>query len=151
MRFVFWIVSMFITVSVFATNDVDTIPAIQTKTPFFKNADTLNKKRFAFVNGVSLLALYGSYHYIHNAWWADSRKSFHFDGGGSNITQAFDFGVTPTTLGNLTAQVNIPTNNQILGFFVKNIVGGEAIYALLLGGASMIVAGLFTLIVDDVD
>lgn len=43
------------------------------------------------------------------------------------------------------------TAAAILGFFVKNIVGGEAIYALLLGGASMIIAGLFTLIVDDVD
>lgn len=43
------------------------------------------------------------------------------------------------------------TAAAILGFFVKSIVGGEAIYALLLGGASMIIAGLFTLIVDDVD
>ncbi len=43
------------------------------------------------------------------------------------------------------------TAAALLGFFVKNIVGGEAIYALLLGGASMIIAGLFTLIVDDVD
>ncbi|HRN25215.1 MAG: MFS transporter [Ignavibacteriaceae bacterium] len=43
------------------------------------------------------------------------------------------------------------TAAAILGFFVKNIVGGEAIYALLLGGVSMIIAGLFTLIVDDVD
>jgi len=43
------------------------------------------------------------------------------------------------------------TAAAILGIFVKNIVGGEAIYALLLGGASMIIAGLFTLIVDDVD
>jgi maltose/moltooligosaccharide transporter len=43
------------------------------------------------------------------------------------------------------------TAAAILGFFVKNIVGGESIYALLLGGASMIIAGLFTLIVDDVD
>ena len=43
------------------------------------------------------------------------------------------------------------TAAAILGFFVKNIVVGEAIYALLLGGASMIIAGLFTLIVDDVD
>ncbi len=40
---------------------------------------------------------------------------------------------------------------SILGFFVKNIVGGEAIYALILGGASMIIAGLLTLLVDDVD
>ena len=43
------------------------------------------------------------------------------------------------------------TAAAILGFFVKNIVGGEAIYALLLGGASLIIAGLFTLLVDDVD
>jgi maltose/moltooligosaccharide transporter len=43
------------------------------------------------------------------------------------------------------------TAASILGFFVKNIVGGEAIYALLLGGASMIAAGLFTLIVKDAD
>ena len=62
------------------------------KTPFFKNDSVLNIKRFAIVNGTSLLALYGSYHYIQNAWWADSRKSFHFDGGGSSIAQAFDFG-----------------------------------------------------------
>lgn len=43
------------------------------------------------------------------------------------------------------------TAASILGFFVKNIVHGQAIYALLLGGVSMIIAGLFTLIVDDVD
>lgn len=43
------------------------------------------------------------------------------------------------------------TAAAILGFFVKNIVGGEAIYALLLGGASMIVAGLMVFFVDDVD
>lgn len=43
------------------------------------------------------------------------------------------------------------TAAAILGFFVKNIVGGEAIYALLLGGASLVLAGLFTLLVDDVD
>ncbi|HVO72817.1 MAG TPA: MFS transporter [Ignavibacteriaceae bacterium] len=43
------------------------------------------------------------------------------------------------------------TAASILGFFVKNIVGGEAIYALLLGGASMIAAGLFTLLVKDVN
>jgi len=43
------------------------------------------------------------------------------------------------------------TAAAILGFFVKNIVGGEAIYALLLGGASMILAGIFTMFVDDVD
>jgi maltose/moltooligosaccharide transporter len=43
------------------------------------------------------------------------------------------------------------TAAAILGFFVKNIVGGEAIYALLLGGASMIIAGLAVYFVDDVD
>lgn len=43
------------------------------------------------------------------------------------------------------------TAASILGFFVKNIVHGQAIYALLLGGVSMIIAGLFTLIVEDVD
>lgn len=43
------------------------------------------------------------------------------------------------------------TAAAILGFFVKNVVGGEAIYALLLGGGSMILAGLFVLLVDDVD
>jgi maltose/moltooligosaccharide transporter len=40
---------------------------------------------------------------------------------------------------------------SILGFFVKNIAGGEAIFALILGGASMILAGVLTLLVDDVD
>ena len=40
---------------------------------------------------------------------------------------------------------------SILGFFVKHIAGGHAIYALILGGASMILAGLLTLLVDDVD
>ncbi|MFO7525487.1 MAG: MFS transporter [Ignavibacteriaceae bacterium] len=43
------------------------------------------------------------------------------------------------------------TAAAILGFFVKNIVGGEAIYALLLGGASLILAGFLTLLVDDID
>jgi len=40
---------------------------------------------------------------------------------------------------------------SILGFFVRTIAGGEAIYALVLGGASMILAGLLTLFVNDVD
>jgi maltose/moltooligosaccharide transporter len=40
---------------------------------------------------------------------------------------------------------------SILGFFVKNIVGGETIYALVLGGISMILAGFLTLLVNDVD
>jgi len=40
---------------------------------------------------------------------------------------------------------------SLLGFFVKSIAGGEAVYALVLGGVSMIIAGLLTLMVDDVD
>jgi maltose/moltooligosaccharide transporter len=43
------------------------------------------------------------------------------------------------------------TAAAILGFFVRNIFSGEAIYALLLGGASMIIAGLMVMFVDDVD
>jgi maltose/moltooligosaccharide transporter len=43
------------------------------------------------------------------------------------------------------------TAAAILGFFVRNIFSGEAIYALLLGGASMIIAGLMVIFVDDVD
>ncbi len=43
------------------------------------------------------------------------------------------------------------TAAAILGFFVKNIVGGEAIYALLLGGVSLIIAAFLTLLVDDID
>jgi maltose/moltooligosaccharide transporter len=43
------------------------------------------------------------------------------------------------------------TAAAILGFFVKNIVGGEAIYALLLGGASMIIAGMMVYFVEDKD
>lgn len=39
----------------------------------------------------------------------------------------------------------------ILGFFVKQFFGGESIYALILGGASMIVAALLTLRVEDKD
>jgi len=41
------------------------------------------------------------------------------------------------------------TAAAILGFFVRDIFGGEAIYALLLGGASLILAGLLVNIVDD--
>ncbi len=40
---------------------------------------------------------------------------------------------------------------SLLGFFVKNIAGGEAVYAMILGGVSMILAGLLTLFVNDVD
>jgi maltose/moltooligosaccharide transporter len=43
------------------------------------------------------------------------------------------------------------TAASILGFFVRNIFGGEAIYALVLGGASMVVAGIMVMFVDDVD
>jgi len=39
----------------------------------------------------------------------------------------------------------------VLGFFVKTIAGGESIYALALGGVSMIIAGFLTLRVNDVD
>ncbi len=39
----------------------------------------------------------------------------------------------------------------ILGFFVKHIAGEQPILALVLGGASMIIAGLMTLFVKDVD
>ncbi len=39
----------------------------------------------------------------------------------------------------------------ILGFFVHNFFGNQAIYALLLGGASMIIAAVLVIIVDDVD
>ncbi|MBW7888541.1 MAG: MFS transporter [Bacteroidetes bacterium] len=43
------------------------------------------------------------------------------------------------------------TAAAILGFFVKNIFSGEAIYALLLGGASMMLSGVLTMFVEDVD
>jgi maltose/moltooligosaccharide transporter len=43
------------------------------------------------------------------------------------------------------------TAASILGFLVKNIAGNEAIYALLLGGASMIIAGLMVYFVEDKD
>ncbi len=43
------------------------------------------------------------------------------------------------------------TAASILGWYVKHLFGGNAIYALLLGGASMIIAGLFVLRVKDVD
>lgn len=43
------------------------------------------------------------------------------------------------------------TAAAILGFFVRNLFGNEAIYALLLGGLSMIVAGIFVMFVNDVD
>lgn len=43
------------------------------------------------------------------------------------------------------------TAAAILGFFVRDIFGGEAIYALLLGGISMIIAGLMVMFVEDID
>jgi maltose/moltooligosaccharide transporter len=43
------------------------------------------------------------------------------------------------------------TAAAILGWYVKHLFGGDAVYALLLGGASMVVAGLLVLRVDDVD
>jgi maltose/moltooligosaccharide transporter len=43
------------------------------------------------------------------------------------------------------------TAASILGFFVRDVFGGDAIYALVLGGASMIVAGIMVMFVDDVD
>jgi maltose/moltooligosaccharide transporter len=43
------------------------------------------------------------------------------------------------------------TAAAILGFFVRDVFGGEAIYALLLGGISMIIAGLMVMFVEDVD
>ncbi|MEI6575236.1 MAG: MFS transporter [Bacteroidota bacterium] len=38
---------------------------------------------------------------------------------------------------------------SILGFFVKNLFNGQPIYALVLGGISMVIAGLLTLTVED--
>lgn len=43
------------------------------------------------------------------------------------------------------------TAAAILGFFVKNLFGDEAVYALLLGGVSFLIAALLVLKVDDVD
>jgi maltose/moltooligosaccharide transporter len=40
---------------------------------------------------------------------------------------------------------------SILGFFVKSFAGGEAIYALILGGCSMLIAAVLVLFVNDVD
>ncbi|MEP6646593.1 MAG: MFS transporter, partial [Saprospiraceae bacterium] len=39
----------------------------------------------------------------------------------------------------------------LLGFFVKSFFGGEPIYAVMLGGGSMILAGIMCLRVTDVD
>ncbi len=43
------------------------------------------------------------------------------------------------------------TAAAILGFFVRNLFGNEAIYALLLGGVSMLVAALLVINVEDTD
>lgn len=43
------------------------------------------------------------------------------------------------------------TAAAILGFCVRNLFGDHAIYALLLGGASLILAALLVMRVDDVD
>jgi maltose/moltooligosaccharide transporter len=40
---------------------------------------------------------------------------------------------------------------SILGFFVKAVADGEAIYALILGGISMVIAAVLVLFVRDVD
>ncbi len=39
---------------------------------------------------------------------------------------------------------------SLLGFFVKRLFGGHAVYALLLGGVSFVIAGILVLFVDDV-
>ncbi len=43
------------------------------------------------------------------------------------------------------------TAAAILGWYVKHVCGGDAIYALLLGGVSMVIAGFLVLRVTDVD
>jgi maltose/moltooligosaccharide transporter len=43
------------------------------------------------------------------------------------------------------------TAAAILGWYVKHLFGGDAIYALLLGGVSMVLAGFLVLRVNDVD
>ena len=40
---------------------------------------------------------------------------------------------------------------SILGFFVRDVFGGESIYALVTGGISMFVAATLILFVKDVD
>jgi maltose/moltooligosaccharide transporter len=39
----------------------------------------------------------------------------------------------------------------ILGFFIRVLFNNQSIYALVVGGVSMIIAGLLTLIVKDAD
>ncbi len=43
------------------------------------------------------------------------------------------------------------TAAAILGFIVRNFFGNAAIYALIVGGVSMVLAGLLVLLVEDVD
>ncbi|HKI79864.1 MAG TPA: MFS transporter [Ignavibacteriaceae bacterium] len=43
------------------------------------------------------------------------------------------------------------TAAAILGWYVKNFFGGDAIYAIILGGISMIIAGVLVTFVNDVD
>jgi len=43
------------------------------------------------------------------------------------------------------------TAAAILGFFVRDLFANKAIYALILGGVSMIVAAVMVLFVDDKD
>jgi maltose/moltooligosaccharide transporter len=40
---------------------------------------------------------------------------------------------------------------SILGFFVRDVFGGESIYALVAGGISMFIAAVLILFVKDVD
>ncbi len=40
---------------------------------------------------------------------------------------------------------------SILGFFISKVFGGEAIYALVLGGISLFIAAILTIFVNDVD
>lgn len=40
---------------------------------------------------------------------------------------------------------------SILGFVTRDLFGGEAIYALILGGISLFVAALMVMFVHDVD
>ena len=40
---------------------------------------------------------------------------------------------------------------SILGFLITTFFNGEFIYALVIGGASMILAGLLSMLVDDKD
>ena len=70
----------------------DTLIIVKSGTPFLKNDSVLSVKRFAIVNGSTLLALGGSFYFVNNAWWIDSKKSFHFDAGGSGISDAFKLG-----------------------------------------------------------